>query len=79
MGVQMTRVYYSKYHGQDGHPTSALVVSSVRVTDGPGHGRIEVWNRGGKAGELVVDRRDTERLLDMLLPLHLRRTGESYD
>ena len=30
-------------------------ISSVRITKGPGHDRIEVWQRGGKCGELVVD------------------------
>ena len=30
-------------------------ITSVRLTEGPGHDRLEVWQRGGKCGELVFD------------------------
>lgn len=47
------------------------LISSVRIERGPGHDRILVWNRGGKSGELVVNKEDSDaiaaRLLDMTL------------
>ena len=30
-------------------------ITSVRLTEGPGHDRVEVWQRHGKCGELVFD------------------------
>lgn len=44
------------------------LISSVRVEPGPRHDRVHVWNRGGKAGVLVVDAGDgldvSDRLCD---------------
>lgn len=39
------------------------IVSSLRVEEGPAHDHVHVWNRGGKAGELVVQRGDGETLM----------------
>jgi len=51
-----------------------LLVTSVRVESGPGHDHVHVWNRGGKAGTLVVTRGDGDRFADLLLP---RETSEA--
>jgi hypothetical protein len=43
------------------------LVTQVRVTFGPAHDLVSVWNRGALAGELVVNRGDGERLARRLL------------
>ncbi len=48
------------------------LVSSVRIDFGPGHDVVHVWNRGGKAGTLTVDKGDGERVAALLLPLSER-------
>ena len=44
------------------------LISSTRVEEGARHDRVHVWNRGGKAGVLVVEPGDgnevSARLLD---------------
>lgn len=35
-------------------PHSHLIISSIRVYQGPGHDVLHIWNRGGKAGTLTV-------------------------
>ena len=44
------------------------LISSTRVEEGARHDRVHVWNRGGKAGVLVVESGDghavSARLLD---------------
>lgn len=42
------------------------VVSSVRVSIGPMHARIRVWNRGKLAGELYVDADDWPEFVSLL-------------
>lgn len=42
----MSTYYYPFKHG----------ITSVRLSEGPEHDRLEVWQRHGKCGELVVDR-----------------------
>lgn len=49
-------------------PRSHLLVSSLRITETPSHWRIAVWNRGGKAGDLVVNAADGPAICDRLLP-----------
>ena len=45
------------------------VVSLVRVEpSGGNHARLEVWNRGGKAGVLTVEVRDVGELVRRLAP-----------
>ena len=48
--------------------TAGELVSSVRLIQGPGHERIQVWNRGGHAGELVVKVGDGLALVERLAP-----------
>lgn len=53
-------------------PPRHLLISSVRVsthvlTQG-GHDIVEVWSRGGKAGTLVVEAGDGERIAALLQP-----------
>ena len=47
------------------------LISSVRVELGPRHDRVHVWNRGGKAGVLVVDSGDGNEVADRLRDLAL--------
>ena len=42
------------------------LISSVRVEPGPAHDRVHVWNRGGKAGVLVVEKGDGNAVADRL-------------
>lgn len=42
------------------------LISSVRVEYGSRHDRVHVWNRGGKAGVLVVDAGDGNNVADRL-------------
>lgn len=46
------------------------MISSVRLDEGPGHDVVHVWNRGGKAGELTVDKGDGLRLVERLFGPH---------
>lgn len=43
------------------------IVTSVRVQTTPGHDLVTVWNRGGSAGTLTVQRHDGERVAARLL------------
>lgn len=43
-------------------PPAQCVVSSIRVTVIGGHERVQVWSRGGLAGELIVSKGDGARL-----------------
>lgn len=45
-----------------------LLITSVRVERAFGHDHVHVWNRGGKAGMLVVSEGDGERIARLLLP-----------
>lgn len=47
---------------------SELIITSVRWEVLGGHARMSVWNRGGKAGDLVVEARDALALADRLIP-----------
>ncbi|MEE8551436.1 MAG: hypothetical protein V3T08_09325 [Gemmatimonadota bacterium] len=49
------------------------LISSVRVEHGPGHDRVHIWNRGGKAGVLTVKKGDGDNLA---LILHERKEGD---
>ena len=43
------------------------LISSVRVEHGPGHDHVHVWNRGGKAGILVVNKGEGDQIAARLL------------
>lgn len=43
------------------------LVTTVKVTQGPVHDRIRVWNRGGCAGELVVTAGDGLKIAKLLM------------
>lgn len=58
-----------------GRVVSTKVVSSVRVAIHGGHAHLTIWNRGGNAGSLTVDRADAEWFVDALIPPDER---ESY-
>jgi hypothetical protein len=52
----------------------SMIISSVQVTEGSIHDKVQVWNRGGLAGELTVAHGDGKKLaarLDESKP-HLR-------
>jgi hypothetical protein len=49
------------------------VVSSVRVIFTGSHAKIAVWNRGGLAGELVVNAEDADAMV--LILTDKRRTS----
>jgi hypothetical protein len=46
---------------------SDLLVTTVRVDEGPGHDVVHVWNRGGKAGTLTVTKGDGRAVAARLL------------
>lgn len=46
---------------------SRLLVTTVKVGEGPGHDYVHVWNRGGKSGTLVVQKGDGEEFAYRLL------------
>jgi hypothetical protein len=48
-------------------PVSEMVISSVTVKCVGDHDRVQVWNRGGMAGELTVSKGDGEALKRRLL------------
>jgi hypothetical protein len=48
--------------------TTALLISSVRIEPTPGHDLVHVWNRGGKAGTLIVETGDGEQVARLLVP-----------
>jgi hypothetical protein len=52
------------------------LVSNVRVTFGPAHDVVRIWNRGGLAGELTMRSGDGEPLARRLLcpPLSVERS-----
>lgn len=43
------------------------LITSVRVHTTPSHDRVSVWNRGGNAGTMTVQRHDGERVAMRLL------------
>lgn len=55
-----------------GDVPSNKVVSSLRVEVAGGHAHIGVWNRGGKAGTLVVEASDAIWFIDALIPAAVR-------
>lgn len=42
------------------------LISSIRAEVLGGHVHIHVWNRGGKAGTLVVDKKDASKIVSTL-------------
>lgn len=44
-----------------------MIVSSVRVEETPLHAWIDIWNRGGKAGTLCVNKADWQHIVCRLL------------
>lgn len=57
-----------RHFNYDGKP----LISSIRVQTLGGHTHIDVWNRGGKAGTLVVNAEDGDRVAELLLPMKER-------
>jgi hypothetical protein len=45
-----------------------LLITTVRVAEGPGHDFVHVWNRGGKSGTLTVTKGDGRAVAARLLP-----------
>lgn len=52
---------------EPGTVRSSICITSVRVEEGPGHDRVMVWNRGGCAGELVVEKGDGHHIAQLLM------------
>lgn len=69
----MNATFYAKAFGDPSFVASAHLISSVRVETLGGHAHIGVWNRGGKAGTLVVDASDASAIADILLPPVMRQ------
>lgn len=46
----------------------ASLVSSVRLEEEPGHDVLHVWNQGGKAGTLTVNKGDGALIAERLIP-----------
>lgn len=44
------------------------IISSIRLVEGPGHDHLHVWNHGGKAGTLVVNKGQGKLVADLLMP-----------
>jgi len=59
---------YVPGHNLPGHITTAHVITSLRLVTRGGHTTIKVFNRGGYAGELVVDNNDASEIACRLLP-----------
>lgn len=55
------------YGGPVGPTWDRPIISSVQVEEGPSHDRVHVWNRGGKAGVLTVEKGDGEDIAKKLL------------
>ena len=47
-------------------PVNRILVSSMRVLPGKQHDKIEIFNRGGKAGELLVTAGDADEFVRRL-------------
>lgn len=47
---------------------SDLLITTVRIEETPGHDLVHVWNRGGKAGVLTVNKGDGRAVAKLLLP-----------
>lgn len=60
----------SEYDGPAGPVNGRPIITTIRLEEGPGHDRLHVWNRGGKAGELVVELGDGKELVHRLFGLH---------
>jgi hypothetical protein len=45
-----------------------ILITTVRIDEGPGHDYVHVWNRGGKAGTLTVNKGDGWAVASRLLP-----------
>jgi hypothetical protein len=44
------------------------IITSIRVDEDAGHDRITLWNRGGCAGTLTVDKGDGHTITRRLVP-----------
>jgi hypothetical protein len=49
-------------------PRNQILVTRVRVEQGPAHDVLTVWSRGGNAGSLTVQRGDGATVARALLP-----------
>ncbi len=49
-------------HREGRHAT----ISSMRLEETPGHDLVHVWNHGGKAGILTVNKGDGQKLINRL-------------
>ena len=61
------RTFLHIEHGDEGFVPRHHLITSVRLEEGPGHDFVHVWNRGGKAGTLTVDKGDGMKFVDLLL------------
>lgn len=52
----------------DSRPRNQVLISCVRVEQGPGHDRVTVFNRGGNSGTLTVTKGDGATIARTLLP-----------
>lgn len=49
------------------HVAREHLITSVQIEEGPGHDIVHVWNRGGKAGTLTVNKGDGFHVARLLL------------
>ena len=64
------------YEGAIGPVSSRPIISSVILEEGLGHDTIHIWNRGGKAGQITVEKDDGEYLAILLIGPHHTVTEE---
>lgn len=60
---------------EPGFVANQHLITSVRVKRGPGHDVLRIWNRGGCAGELTVNREDGEEIARRLIGPNYRRVA----
>lgn len=56
---------------------SGSVISSVRVEKNPRHWHLHIWNRGGKAGTLIVNAEDGPAIVDRLMASREQFTADA--
>ena len=62
-------------HHRDWQDGERPLISSVRIVPNFKHARLRIWNRGGCAGEIVVNAEDADAIVDRLLPPASRAVG----
>lgn len=67
MGTRQTTVRVPGLE-DPGTTKSNILITSVRVSHGPFHDEVAIWNRGGLSGSLAVDAGDGLAVALLLIP-----------